>query len=77
MVHLGDEGDAPALETLDDPHLPQRPGAVEWLGGDLHGEHGERGVVTGGRQRSTADVLVEVEHGVVDHHGWWSWSGAG
>ena len=29
LVHLGDHGEAVALEALDDVHLPERPGAVQ------------------------------------------------
>jgi hypothetical protein len=38
VVRLADDREAPALETIDEPHLPDRLGAVQPLGEDAGGE---------------------------------------
>ena len=54
-VGLLDQGDAAALEALDDVDLPQRPGAVEAAGQQLADELAElvRGAGPGQRRRAT------------------------
>ena len=66
VVRLGDEREAVALEALDEPHLPQRLGAVERLRVDPRGERAQLRLRAGRRQRGVAHVVLEVEAGVVD-----------
>jgi hypothetical protein len=65
VVVLGDQREAPALEALHEPGLPQRLGAVERLGVDAGGERPQ--LVLGARlgERGVADVELEVEARVV------------
>ena len=66
MVALGHEGEAAALDLVDQPHLPQRLRAVEALG-EHPGRQGQQlGLVAGGRERGVADVVAEVELRIVD-----------
>ena len=69
MVRLADERDAIALEPLDDPHLPQGPGAIERLRHDPADQALEHTVVTRPRERRVADMVGEAEAIVVDPDG--------
>ncbi len=55
-------------ETLDDPHLPQRPRPVELVTRDVTGQVGQLPEAAGARHGGQTDVVVEVEGGVVDPH---------
>src|SRR5204863_8931374 len=66
VVDLREEGDATALEPVDEVELPQRPAAVERAGEDASDGAGELAVVAGRRDGAVADVEVEVEVGVLD-----------
>ena len=66
VVGLGDQREAVVLEALDQPHLPQRLGAVELLGEDPRGQVAQLLPAARGRQRGMADVVLEVEARVVD-----------
>src|SRR3989475_2832703 len=69
MVDLGDDGEAlPALEALDDPHLPERLGAVELLGHDAAREALQLLRVARPREARVPDVVVDVEVRVVPPH---------
>ena len=50
VVHLRDHREAVALEALDDPHLPERPLAVEVLLHDARREALQLLLVAGPRQ---------------------------
>ena len=63
---LADDREAVALETVDDPHLPERLRAVEALGEGAGGERPQLLLVAGGREGGMADVVVEVQVRVVD-----------
>ena len=65
---LGDQREAVLLEALDQPHLPQRLGAVELLREDPRGQVLQLLPAARGRQRGVADVVLGVEAGVVDPH---------
>lgn len=65
VVHLGEQGEAVALQALDDPHLPERAVAVEGLGEDARGQVLQLGLPTRAGKRRVADVVVEVEVVVV------------
>ena len=41
MMGLADDREAPALQPLDEPELPERFRAVELLGEDPRGDHAE------------------------------------
>jgi hypothetical protein len=69
VVGLRDQREPAVREALDHPHLPQRPGAVELLGEDPAGEAQELLVGARPRQGRVADVVLEVEHRVVDPQG--------
>ena len=55
----------PPYEALDDDELPQRPGALERVEQQLGGQVVQHLVVAGRRHRHPADVVVEVELGIV------------
>ena len=66
MVALADDREAVALEALDQPQLPERLRAVELLGEDPRGEVAQLLLGAGRGQGGLADVVVEVQVGVVD-----------
>ena len=68
VVDLQDHPDVIVGEAVDEPHLPQRPCAIE--GERLHAAHerGELVVVAGPRECRQADVIADVEVLVVDPH---------
>jgi hypothetical protein len=65
MMHLGDEGEVPVLQPLDDVHLPERLRTVELATADVADELGELVHATGRRQSSSSQVEVDVEGRVV------------
>src|SRR3954468_3226220 len=67
-MHLGEDRDPPVRESLDDPHLPQRPGAVERHSGAMPAELGQLRVLAGRWQRDAVELAVDVEVLVVDPH---------
>ncbi len=67
-MDLVDHREAIALQTLDDPRLPERPRAVELLRHDARREVFQLLVATGPRQGGVADVVVETEPTIVDPH---------
>ena len=66
VVGLGDQREPAALEPLDEPHLPQRLGAVERLRVDPRRERAQLRLGPRHRQRGVADVVLEVEARIVD-----------
>ena len=66
MVGLDDQADLLVDEPIHEPHLPQRPGAVERQ--RLQPTHQRRQlfVVSRSRQRGESDVVLDVEVVVVD-----------
>ena len=66
VMGLADQREATVVEPFDDPHLPQRLGAIQLLGHDPRDEAHQ--LLLGARrgQRGLADVVLEVEGGVVD-----------
>jgi hypothetical protein len=66
VVGLADDREAAALDAVDQPHLPDRLRPVEPLGEDARRERAQLVLAPGGGERSVADVVVEVEVGVVD-----------
>ena len=66
VVGLRDQREAPALEALHEPRLPQRLGAIEPLRVDPRGQRAQLFLGARGRQRRVADVVLEVERAVVD-----------
>ena len=65
-MHLGQGRDPPVLDTLDEPQLPQRPAAVEWVGHQTADQLVELATSSGCGHRDLADVIVDVEFGVLD-----------
>ena len=55
-------------QALDEPDLPQRPGAVERLREDPPGQPLELVLATGAGQRGVADVEVDVEVRIIHPH---------
>src|SRR5450756_1064556 len=68
VVQLGHDRPVVVLQTLDEPHLPQRPGAVQLLGHQLTNQVAQLLLAAGWRQRGVPDVVRKVEVGVVDPH---------
>ena len=68
MVGLGEQGEAIVAQTLDQPQLPQRTGAVQRLGEDPAGQSLELLFASRAGQRGVADVEVGVEVRIVDPH---------
>ena len=69
VMDLEDQGPLAALEPLHQPRLPQGPLPVEGLGHEPPHEPVEGAVVAGCGQRGVADVVAEVEVGIVHPHG--------
>ena len=69
VVQLAEHREAVALETLDQPDLPERLGAVEVLALDARGLGPQLLQGSGPGQGRVADVVVEVEVRIVDPHG--------
>ena len=65
VVGLRQQAEAAVVEALDEPHLPQRLGAVELLGEHARAEVHELLVAARRGQRGVAHVVLEVEVGVV------------
>ena len=63
---LGEQREAVVRQALDEPQLPQRPVPVQRLGEHAPGEPLELLVAAGARERGVADVVGDVEVGVVD-----------
>ena len=68
VMGLGEHREAVLGQPLDQPQLPQRPGAVEGLREDASGQPLELLLAAGARQRGVAHVEADVEVGVVDPH---------
>ena len=68
VVHLRDRRDVAVLQALDDVHLPQRTGPVERTARDVADELRELLLAAGSGTTDPADVVVEVELGVLDPH---------
>jgi hypothetical protein len=66
VVRLRHQGEAPALDAIDKPHLPQGLRAIEALGEDARGEREKLLGGPGLGKRGVADVVREVELRVVD-----------
>ena len=69
VVGLGDQRATIVLQALDQPHLPQRLGAVELLGEDARGEVAQLLPIPRRRQRRVAHVVLEVEARIIHPHG--------
>ena len=65
VVYLRDDGEAVALQSVDEPRLPQRLPPVELLRHQATGEPLELTLVTGQRQARVPEVVVGIEGGVV------------
>jgi hypothetical protein len=68
VVDLGQEDPAVALEAFDHPQLPERPVPVELDRHEPSHEVAELLLASGGWQGGVADVVAEVEVGIVDPH---------
>ena len=66
VVQLGEHRPSAVTETFDDVHLPQRAGAVHLATNDARHLLGQLVGPAGRRQADVADVVFEVEVGVVD-----------
>ena len=66
VVHLLHQRRPAATEALDDDELPQRPGAVEGVVGEQGRQVEQLAHRAGLGQGDAADVVVDVEVGVVD-----------
>ena len=64
-----DEADPAVFESLNDPQLPQGAAAVELMAGDLGDELAELARPARRWRADAADVVVEVEVGILDPHG--------
>ena len=67
MVHAGQHHGAVAFEPVDHRELPERPGGVEGVLVVAGRVVEQMALGAGGRERDVADVVVEVEVGIVDH----------
>ena len=68
VVGLGDQREATARHAVHQPDLPQRLGAIQALGEEPPRQALERRLVFGLGQRRVADVVAEIEVGVVRPH---------
>ncbi len=68
MVDLGEECPAAVLEPLDRPQLPERLATVEVLGEHPPGQVPQLLGASRLRDRGAADVIQDLEVGVVDPH---------
>ena len=59
-MDLGQKGDPAAFEAFDEPHLPQRFGAVQRVGPQAGDEIFEFFATTGSGQRTVPDVEVQI-----------------
>ena len=66
MVDLADDRDLAVLEALDDVHLPERPRPVQRPTEHVGGELRQLRPAPRGGQGRPAQVVVEVEVGVLD-----------
>ena len=65
VVRLGQDGPAVVLESLDDPDLPEGLRPIELLGHDPPDELAQLGLAARCRQRGVAQVVLDVEVGIV------------
>ena len=65
-MRLGEHREAAALEAVDEPQLPERLVAVERLSEDAAGELAQLLLAARGRQAGVAQVVAQVEVGIVD-----------
>ena len=68
VMGLRQHREAPVGEALDEPQLPQRPAAVERLGEHAARQPLQLAVAAGARQRRVADVVADLEMGIVHPH---------
>ena len=68
VVGLGDEREPAVGQPLDEPHLPQRLGAVESLRDDARHEGEQLFVTSRRRQRRVSHVVADPEAGVLCPH---------
>ena len=66
VVHLGQRRDPAALDALDDPQFPQRPGAVQLVGHQPAHQLLELAAAARSGNADAADVEVDVEVLVLD-----------
>ena len=66
VVGLREDREAAAIETLHEPHLPQRPVAAQVVREDSAGEHLQLVLAARLRERGVAHVVAQVEALVVD-----------
>ena len=69
VVGLGDDREATSLDAVHQPDLPHRLAAVEPLREDPRRERSQLLLAARGREGGMADVVVEVQVGIVDPHG--------
>ena len=68
MVGFRDDREASLTEPLNDPHLPERLAAVEFLRHQASDQALELPLVAGARQMGVTHVVGEIEAPVVDPH---------
>ena len=68
VVHLHDKRDLPVLERVDDPHLPERPPAIELARQHASRERGELVHAARRPERGRLHVDLEVELRYLDPH---------
>jgi hypothetical protein len=66
MVKLEDEGDVAFGQTFDYPELPQWPGAIERLRGDVRHQIRENSFRPWGWRLHPVDVAANIELRIVD-----------
>jgi hypothetical protein len=66
VVDLHDQTHVVGRQPVDDPHLPERPAAVEGLGLETSHQLGQLVAVAGAGERGETDVVPDVEAIVVD-----------
>jgi hypothetical protein len=69
VVDLRHDGEAVALEPLDEPRFPERLAPVELLRHHAAGQALELALVAGQRQARVPEMIVEIEGGVVHPDG--------
>ena len=65
-MHLDDQGDLSVFEALDHPHFPERTVAVQLSTDDVGHEIPELAHAARRGEGGAAEVIVDVEFGVVD-----------
>jgi hypothetical protein len=68
VVHAGQNGNRAVLDALNDPELPERSLPIQGTARDVADDVGELLRIPRCRHCDVADVIVDVEIGIVEPH---------